>query len=345
MTGNDGDAMLDEFARSASLSVAACSALEFDAIASRLAADGLLGVLAPEEAGGLGLPVSFAVPIVASAAASLLPFPVIETIKTAAVLGRHMPDVASAIVRGEQTVTTGRLACDEPTSGEPGTALSGEMRGVAFANQARWLVAEASLGSGSVLAAIDLHAVRAGIEQETDFDAHSPRFRIRLDDVDLSAARLIRDTSSITDFRAIGLILRAADQAASAEKALQLAIEHVSSRRQFGKPLVSFQAIRHELARARLVLEGLGGLVERAAKAGPDRLYDAELAYGYAAAKCQQIIEKCLQFHGGMGFTDDVAVHRHLRRVWTNCTAQGVFDIRRSIFDRTIGGRQAVSLG
>jgi hypothetical protein len=77
-----------DFASTASRAVAACMGLSGAEQGARLARDGLLGVIAAESVGGLDLPLSFAVPVVAAASAGLLAFPLLENILLAA---RRLP--------------------------------------------------------------------------------------------------------------------------------------------------------------------------------------------------------------------------------------------------------------
>ena len=88
--------MLDprDFAATAARAIAACAGADPAAV---LAEAGLLGVIAPEAVGGLGLPLRFAVPLLEAAGGGELSFPLIETL----LLARHLPaDVAEALVAG-----------------------------------------------------------------------------------------------------------------------------------------------------------------------------------------------------------------------------------------------------
>jgi alkylation response protein AidB-like acyl-CoA dehydrogenase len=90
------------------------------------------------------------------------------------------------------------------------------------------------------------------------------------------------------------------------------ALEHVKTREQFGRPLGSFQAVKHALADVRVWLEC--ALLAADAAWEDDRPESAEMAkilagrlFRTAAANCQQVL-------GGMGFTWEHEFHRYLRR-------------------------------
>jgi alkylation response protein AidB-like acyl-CoA dehydrogenase len=106
---------------------------------------------------------------------------------------------------------------------------------------------------------------------------------------------------------------------------MQRAIAHLTDRRQFGKPLVAFQGLRFDLARHKLALEGArAALAHALAIAGQDpRAEDVArlVARSAAADAAVMIAEGAIQLHGGMGFTWDLGLHRHLRRVKEAATA------------------------
>src|SRR5262249_3444798 len=94
-----------DFASTAARAVSACAGLSVREQAARLAGDGLLGVIAHDHLGGLGLPLSFAVPVVAAANAGLLGFPLMETVLLSRTLFPSMRRMAEAVVSGETLAT------------------------------------------------------------------------------------------------------------------------------------------------------------------------------------------------------------------------------------------------
>jgi alkylation response protein AidB-like acyl-CoA dehydrogenase len=130
------------------------------------------------------------------------------------------------------------------------------------------------------------------------------------------------------------LVLRAALMLGAAEACLTLAAEHAGNRRQFGKPLVAYQAIRHQLARHKLGLEGIRGAIARATTS-PDPL-PRQAAFLAAATHAPLIAEGAIQVFGGMGFTWEVPLHRYLRRIRA-LEAQGeAYRLREAVADAFI---------
>ena len=134
-----------------------------------------------------------------------------------------------------------------------------------------------------------------------------------------ATAAVMLDASAWAALAEDAALLRCALILGAAEHCLDLAVAHVTNRRQFGRPLASFQAMRHLLARQKLALEGIRGALTRAADAAPIARQAAFLA---AAALGPQIVEAAIQAHGGMGFTWDIPLHRYLRRI-RSLEAQG----------------------
>lgn len=91
---------------------------------------------------------------------------------------------------------------------------------------------------------------------------------------------------------------------------LSLARTHTLERLQFGRPLASFQAVRHRLAETLVALDGA-----EAALAHADDEFGALLAKAAAGRAATTAARHCQQVLGGIGFTAEHELHRHVRRV------------------------------
>ena len=319
------DDPIREIAETAARAAAIAAGLDAAGAARRLGEDGLLGVLAPDSVGGLGLPLSAAAAVVAATEAALVPLPVAEAMLAARLLADRHPEVAAAIVAGEGVVTVataGAFICEEGRcSGTVGRASAG--------GAARWLIARTA-GAGPVL--LDLRAEGVTIEEERGLDLERPPARIT------ARNAVATPLGDIAGFEADLLLLHAAGALGAAEHCLDRAIGHVGNRRQFGKPLVAFQGLRFELARQKLALEGARAALDHAlAVAGQDPRAEgvarlvARSACGDAAPA---IIEAAIQLHGGMGFTWDLGLHRQLRRAREAAAALDAVAARAALAER-----------
>jgi len=90
-------------------------------------------------------------------------------------------------------------------------------------------------------------------------------------------------------------------------------LEHLRTRRQFGQPIGSFQAIQHRMADQYAALEQSRSQMLRAALMPQDRAAIAG-AKAFISAAAILLGEECVQFHGGMGVSDELAIgHGHKR--------------------------------
>ena len=118
--------------------------------------------------------------------------------------------------------------------------------------------------------------------------------------------------------RALGAVARAAQMAGAIEAALALSVAYAQGRVQFGRPIGGFQAIQHALA----VFAGHAAAATAAAQAAIEAAHDpsalaiaaAKIRVGEAAGACAAIAH---QVHGAMGFTQDYALQRLTRRLWS----------------------------
>jgi alkylation response protein AidB-like acyl-CoA dehydrogenase len=308
MANRDDGLSHAEFAATASRAVAACTGLSVAEQGARLAGDGLLGVIAAEDVSGLDLPLSFAVPVVAAASAGLLAFPLAENMLLARLLQQRLPRIATAIVAGTGSATI---------------AWSGT---VTVSRQSDRVVLDGCVGRAPRAGDVGLLLVRVGesgaalvptagiIPDHSDgIDLAQPEYTVQLDAVSVPAENLLAE-GTWSKLQSDAFVLRAAAILGSAETCLALAQEHVSTRRQFGHALSYNQSIRHTLARHKLGLEGIRQSIARALF--PDSsLRERRSAFLAASAYGVAISEGAVQMHGGMGFTWDMPVHRHVRRI------------------------------
>jgi alkylation response protein AidB-like acyl-CoA dehydrogenase len=297
---------LDDIVRSAQRAAAACAGQDARSMARVLAEAGLFGVLAHEEAGGLGLPISAAAAVLAATEAELLGFPLLETILAARVL----PDaLAAQVVGGEKLVT---IAWG-------GSAKAAVVTRAHGAEGADLLLCADGHGGGLCVA-----LAGAGIESEPDLDLERPSFRVRV-----TGGEPIAPAAWVA-LLADAQLLRAAECLGAADASISAAVAHVSQRKQFGRVLVTMQGLRFELARHKLALENARVVLNKALSRQGDA-HAALVARATVAEAAPYVIEGAIQMHGGMGFTWDVPLHRRLRRVLNARDQLDAFDARQGL--------------
>lgn len=114
-------------------------------------------------------------------------------------------------------------------------------------------------------------------------------------------------------------LLDAAYLSGLTEAALELALEYMRLRRQFGVPVGSFQALQHRAAMCHVDGKATRALVHEAAQAwgGARQGWAAAAAYHRAAASALRVTKEVIQFHGAIGFADEHDAGLFLKRAMT----------------------------
>ncbi|MFE1837907.1 acyl-CoA dehydrogenase family protein [Streptomyces sviceus] len=170
------------------------------------------------------------------------------------------------------------------------------------------------------------------------------RRQARLDYLDVPATRLRTRAdgwdlvSEVLDRAAVAL---AAEQVGVASRALDMAVEYAKVRHQFGRPIGSFQAVKHLLADVLLEVESARAAAHYALLASeyedPELPAVASLAKAFCSDACVQATEENIQVHGGIGFTWEHPAHLYLKRAKTSQLLFGDPAYHRELLARRIG--------
>jgi len=120
----------------------------------------------------------------------------------------------------------------------------------------------------------------------------------------------------------VALVLQCADTVGVIDRALEFTLDFVQQRFAFGRPIGSFQSLKHRLADHATQLQGAKAAVAHAANAVQMHAPDAAIAVSVAKSQCSrfgtEIIRDCLHMHGGIGMTWEHDIHFYLRRAVSN---------------------------
>ncbi|MFM8238193.1 MAG: acyl-CoA dehydrogenase family protein [Actinomycetota bacterium] len=146
-------------------------------------------------------------------------------------------------------------------------------------------------------------------------------------DFDPGRARRIGDGAARERLVDRGAVLAAADLLGTAGRALDLAVEHAKARVQFGRPIGSFQAVKHRCADMLVDVEGMRSTVYWAAWCIAADDADASVAASTAKVWCsdasKRVMASALQVHGGIGFTWEHDLHFSMKRAHLDQLAFG----------------------
>lgn len=141
----------------------------------------------------------------------------------------------------------------------------------------------------------------------------------------------------------------AAEVVGVCQRALEMTIEYVKDRKQFGVPVGSFQAVAHRCAQMLLHTESARStayFAAWAADADPERLEEAAaMAAAAAATGGREVAASAIQAHGGIGFTWEADVHWLYKRAETDRALLGGASRHHAALARAAAGRAAVAAG
>lgn len=133
----------------------------------------------------------------------------------------------------------------------------------------------------------------------------------------------------------------AAEQVGGAQRCLEMAVAYAKVRRQFGRPIGSFQAIRHKCADVMLDVECARGAAHYAMCAAAEVADDLSAAASLAKAACSEAYARAaavnIQVHGGIGFTWEHPAHLYFRRAKSSGHLLGDATYHRELLADRIG--------
>jgi len=167
-------------------------------------------------------------------------------------------------------------------------------------------------GAGATL--LDARAAPAAAKTvQPLLDPDHPQIWIALDQAPVLAQL---DAAAWTALQRQAHLLLAQTVHGAAEGALQAAADYMATRVQFGRALSTKQAVRHHLARMRLLQEVSHAAIHRAMTRDEfGAMRDARPVLAGAIQNAVFVTEKAIHLHGGMGFTWELPLHRNLRMV------------------------------
>jgi alkylation response protein AidB-like acyl-CoA dehydrogenase len=296
---------------------------------------GLSGLAIPEEYGGSGYTYTELAVVFEEAGAALLCSPLFASVALAAnallesgdaeAKAAYLPGIAA----GERTATLafteddGRWEPDATTlaatrAGEE-WRLSGHKSFVIDGHTADLILVVGRTDAGLGLFAVVSDA--AGLERRALPTLDQTRKQARLTFAD-TPARLVGDAGGAAAVLArtldLAAVALAAEATGGAQRCLDLAVQYAKERIQFGRPIGSFQAIKHKCSDMFLEVESARSAAyaaaSEAAEGSPDLAAAASLAKAYCTDAFFNTAAENIQIHGGIGFTWEHDAHLYFKR-------------------------------
>jgi alkylation response protein AidB-like acyl-CoA dehydrogenase len=152
--------------------------------------------------------------------------------------------------------------------------------------------------------------------------------RVDLDEVRVPASDMVDGAATAGEWLVdLAVVVQMAEMVGAMQWALDTTLDWAFNRYSFGRPLASYQEIKHRFADMKMWLEASYAITERAARAVQDDSDDrADLVSAgkwYVGTYGAELMQDCVQIHGGIGVTFDHDLHIFLRRVTTNIPTYG----------------------
>jgi alkylation response protein AidB-like acyl-CoA dehydrogenase len=269
---------------------------------SKLAEMGVVGILAPEGVGGLGMSELDLVLLLAESGRAAVPEPL-----------RDVAMVAVPAIRDHAQSDDAEAFLEQIANGTLEIAVGLRRDGV---------VEHAAGASLFVLEADDgLHLVdRDVVDIEPVRSVDGSRRLARVSWTPSSSTRMAGGRPAAERANDRAAVGAAAELCGLSDRMIELTVDYAGQRKQFGVPIGSFQAIKHHLADAALALEFAKPVVWRAAYSLahdlPDASIHASMAKAAASDAAQSVCDAALQCHGAIGYTVEYDLHLFMKRSW-----------------------------
>lgn len=300
-----------------------------------VAADlGLAGLLVPEEQGGAGASAREAAVVMRELGRSVAPVPFLSSaVEATTVLLAGGSESVTDLASGDRTA-----ALLMPFSAGPGAQppdihvdlrgrLTGRATSVAGVLDADQLLAAVETADGTAVYAVPASA--ANVTPFVSLDVTRPLADVVLDNA--PAELVVGADAGAQAFRSglhAGATLLASEQAGLAAWCLETTVVYLKTRRQFGRTLGGFQALKHRVADLFVEVESASAAAAHAAGSMAARTDDAAISSATAASYCSDAAvhaaEEAVQLHGGIGMTWEHPVHLYLKRAKADQIGRGL---------------------
>jgi alkylation response protein AidB-like acyl-CoA dehydrogenase len=310
---------------------------------------GWTSLLVPEELGGGSISGSGVVDLtlVADAfGAHAAPGPLLPANVVAAALARsgseqQRAEVLPAIVAGEVVATwavaepppndtLGSVALRAEPDGD-GFVLRGTKSPVEAAAQSDYLLVTAATDEGLAQFLVPADAAGVEITPLQSIDLVRRYATVGLNGVRVPADAVVgvpgNAAADVERQLQLAVVVQTAESVGAAQVVFDFTVDWAFSRYSFGRPLASYQELKHRFADMKMWLEASHGLASAAAREvqaeAPGARETISAAKAYCGDYLAELVQDCVQMHGGIGLTYDHDIHLFLRRVTVDRVTHG----------------------
>lgn len=308
---------------------------DFSGVWRTLATDlGVAGLLVPESLGGAGAGAREAAVVCEEIGRAVAPVPFLSSavLATVALLAAGDIETVAALATGERTAALAVPLCTAP--GDPVTGvragadgLTGGVTSVAGAGVADVLVVPAAGADGLELHTVSSAAAEVELSPVLSLDMTRPLADVRFSGAASSRVGSGPAQAALGVALQTGAALLASEQLGVAQWCCDTTLAYVKQRKQFGRLIGSYQAVKHRVVDLWLQVGSAAAAARYAADTCARGDADAAIATAVAAAYCGDVAvhaaEECIQLHGGIGMTWEYPAHLYLKRAKSDQLAFG----------------------
>lgn len=303
---------------------------------------GWLGIAIPENyEGGAGLGVGEIVPVIEQMGRAMMATPFIPTSLAAQILliagseaqkQKYLPELCGgkifscAFMETEGAWDLSNIkAGAEATNNRDGApvSLSGKKTLVSDADSADYLIVSVMCDQRPSIILLNREQFKDRLTRETLIDETKRSCSLDLNDIECDKAQFLdtdKVAAALSHYSIVATLLSAAECCGGAKSVIDYTLDYLKTRKQFGKLIGSYQALKHPTVDAYVSYEQSRSLLYSAAHSFNDQ-GSGEIATRMAMVQCHKTLtsasDRAIQFHGGFGFTYDCDAQLYRRRaIW-----------------------------
>lgn len=329
------------------------------AVWKEMAELGWLGIAVPEEFGGIGLSLAEVVPVAEQMGRHLMAGPFVPTTLAAqAILAGGteaqkkalLPEICAgapaslALMEEHGDWDLTHVEAEARREGDV-LKLSGKKTFVLDLPSAEYLILSLNLGGKPVLAVLgkeDIGKLKA--RRETVIDETRRSYQIVLDGISVPVSALLDEGKAVQALRHIELaasLLLSAEMCGGAASTIDYTLDYLTTRKQFGKLIGSYQSLKHTVVDAHIAYEQARSHLYNAAS-NFNQQGEGEAATRMAKSVASEAFsfasDRAIQFHGGFGFTYECDAQLYRRRaLWCEYQHGDAVYHRRLLADALLG--------
>ena len=229
--------------------------------------------------------------------------------------------------------------------------LNGVKRPVESANLASHLLVTGRTGDGLTQVIVEAAARGVSILPMQGVDLTRRFSVVRFEDVRVPAANLVgrvgKAAADVERQLQQALVIVLAEAVGAMQRAFDMTVEWAFERYSFGRPLASYQALKHRFAQMAMCLQASHAIADEAARSvaegRPDAAELVSAAKAYVGEHGAELLQECVQLHGGIGVTFEHDLHLFLRRVTLARTLFGTPEAHRRRIADLIARKETTS--